>query len=331
MSEGIQDRLTAAEFASTTENISRRLLIFRRFYTVEEDERNYYADSTHDQSLWDITTRAWLLVGIEPDLKMSISAAQQLECQERKDKIFGLISLIDWGICGPLIPDYTQTEFEVAVSFFKALLNAWYEGGTRHTWDIAFAGAQVVRMLQLDNNPPGVPSAVEARRIEPVICLANAETNLERIHSKHPTWPGWRVSSGHLTKNDSGFSTWSLSGSDKCKVYLPFWVQDGNWIVLTRRAYSFSGFVLVREVVEGLGGPLIGRAFSGTFHTKEAPSANFRIYWDPEDLVIHSIMQEEMMDLSFDSRWYPTESVRRLNTAICRKGTPGSSYALRYD
>ena len=128
MSEGIQHHLEsilwAGKSSSIATNISRRLPVFRRFWTVPEYWRKYSNYSKRDQRLLDIARRAWLLVCFRDDIPILMSAARELECQERKDKIFGLISLIDWGGSAPLIPDYTQTELEVTVSFFQALLNA---------------------------------------------------------------------------------------------------------------------------------------------------------------------------------------------------------------
>lgn len=329
--------------SSPLSNISRRLPIFRRLYTMSVSEDNHHKRHTTCLGPSRICQRASGVVTSNCSLRMLIWAASDLACQERKDKIFGLISLIDWGISGPLIPDYTQTEFEVAVSFFKALLNARYQDGTRPERDIIQFSDTVVDMLELKDSSPGVPSAVEARRFEAGICLAYEGTNLERINSKHSFSKGWRVSSGHLTKSESGFSTWSQPEAYLDKVYLPFWAQDDDWIVpATSRVVNgeyVDACVLVREVIEGFGGPLIGHAFGvrvptyNYLDTREAPVPMFRIYWDTEDLVIHTIIVMQWMTrgMSSGSGGYLTESARVLNTAICRKETPGSSYALRCD
>lgn len=311
--------------------ISSRLLIFRSHYIMRVFLTNH---RRHTPDLYFTAKRAWYLLASDHDLETLIRAAGELNCQEWKDKVFGLISLIDWGISGPLIPDYTQTEFEVAVNFVKHLLNASYHGGNRPHKAIAGAISQVAHVLELGDNSPGVPSAIEARRLEPGICLANEDTNLEHIPFEHSVWRGWRVSSGHLTKTESRFSTWILPESDLGKVFLPFWVLDDDWIVLTSVGYPMA-FVLVREVVEGLGGPLIGHAFpcSDYLRTMKTADAEFRIHWDPEDLVIYSIMQEQWRESKSRALRLqdpnPAELVGALNTAICRKEAPGSSYALR--
>lgn len=323
--------------------IARRTLVVRRLYFMKVYEKNNYDPHTPSRSIRKISRRAWFLVASNYDIYMLLMATRGLECQERKDKIFGLISLIDWGISGPLIPDYTQNEFEVAVGFLKALLNAWYQGGIRPHENIPDISRQVMFMLRLDPNSPGVHSAIEARRMESETWPANEKMSLEHINSDHSVWPGWRVSSGHLTKSESGFSTWRLSESALGKVYLPFWVQGDDWIVMTGKDLVPS--VLVREVVGGLGGPLIGHVYtSDEFHTKQAPVVSFRIHWDPEDLVISAIVETQCVlereyflprlgriELSSRPRWNHTELRRALNTAICRKETPGSSYALRCD
>jgi hypothetical protein len=262
-----------------------------------------------------------------------MSAARELECQERKDEIFSRISLIDWGGSAPLMPDYTQTEFEVAVSFFQALLNAWkYQSGAVSLWGIPYVGNEVVHMLQLDNNSAGVSSALGARAMMPGMYLVGEETNVKCTHSHNENSTGWRVSSGHLTKSDSGFWTWSPPWSDKSKVYLPFWVKNGDWIVVAGENPIFTSFVLVGEAVEGFGGPLIGHAVSDTIDTEEeVVGVNFGIHWDPEDLVIYSTVEDEMMKLASHSERYSAEWVRALNTAVCRNRTPGSSYAFRCD
>lgn len=319
---GIRFRLLwsrwSGKFSLVATNVARRFPLFRRLWTVQEYWWNFLNMSEEGIDIQRTASTAQRLVDTEADLRTLLTAAYFLQCQERKDKIFGLISLIDWGPFALVVPDYTQTEFEIAVTLFQAFLELGQCDSLREQ-------GIVFDLLELDVKSNGVPSAIESRRVEPRTTLAGAETAVELAHSsRYEFSPGWRVSSGHLTKHDLGFVTWSTTGSDKSKVYLPSWVNGGDWIVSTgwhRRC------VVVREAAEGSGGRLIGHTILGEFDTREVAHANFGIHWDPEDLVIFDLVQFGIWKLAE----YSIEWVNVLHTAICKRDTPASSYAVRWD
>lgn len=336
MSEGILNQSMSirkfGKFFSVATNIAKRFPLFRRFWTMQEYWRKLSIASKDDDKLFEIARRAWLVVGSKTDLSTLILAATSLQCQERKDKIFGLISLIDWSAFTPIIPDYTHTEFEVAVHFFQALLNAQSDHRvTLGTFNLLRLCNNVVLMLALNIKSSGIPSALQSRHIETGPILAGGESAVEFTHSRHEISTGWRVSSEHLFKSDLGLSIWSPQGSEASKVYLPFWAKGGDWVVLAeQQTWTFSKrYVVVREVAEGFGGPLVGHAVSHGISAEKAARANFGIHWDPEDIIIYTMVEFEMMDMHFEIGQYSAEWIRMLNTAVCRKQTPSSSYAVR--
>lgn len=37
-----------------------------------------------------------------------------LQCRDVRDKLFGILAMVDWGDCRPIIPDYNMSAYEVA-------------------------------------------------------------------------------------------------------------------------------------------------------------------------------------------------------------------------
>lgn len=300
-----------------------RVPLFRRFWAVGEYQRKSLDGYKERQTFYDIAERVSLLVDSEAGVETLLRVASRLQCQDRKDYIFGLISLIDWGAFAPIVPDYTQTELEVAVAFYQAFLELGQcDVISRYGW--------VLYLLGLDIN--SVPSAIESRRIEPGTILAGGETAVDLSHSRYEILSGWRVSSEHFARGDLGFSTWSPPGSEEpYKVYLPSWAKAGDWVVRSEGTANLDRYVVVREAADGLGGRLVGHAISRTMHNKEVARADFGIHWDPEDRVIFDVVEWELMKLGkFESKGTPGW-VKALNTAVCKKQTPASSYAVRWD
>lgn len=178
----------------------------------------------------------------------------------------------------------------------------------------------------MDINSNGVPDALESRRVEPGTNFGGEEATIDFAHSRHGISTGWRVSGEQLATSNLGFLTWSPLGSDMSKTYLPSGAKGGDWVVAAGFC-SFTRFVVVREAAEGF--TLVGHAVSGGIDTEGVACAKFGIYWDSEDLVLYSVVQNEMRRLeTIEMARYSDEWVKALNTAVCKKQTPGSSYAL---
>jgi hypothetical protein len=334
MSDGISNHANAFDasgiVSTTLAAFTRKVPVLRRFGAMREYWWKSSNASKEDERLYHTARRAYLFVGPRNDLWTLIDTAALLQCQEKKDKIFGLLSLVDWGSFGSIIPDYTQTDFEVAVVFLRALLNAWKDQrGTLNLWNIPGVCSDVADLLELDINSDGVPRALESRRVEPGSSFVEEATAIEFAHSRHSISTGWLVSSEHLARSNLGFSIWSPLGSDKSKTYLPAGTKGGDWVVAAGFC-SFTRFVVVREAAEGF--TVVGHAISDGIDTEKVTSAKFGIHWDAEDLVVYSVVQNEMRRLgTSEVTKYSVEWLRALNTAVCKKQTPGSSYAVRCD
>lgn len=332
---GFHEILGTAECPSVVPNIGSRVLVIRRFWTVQEYWRNSLHDSRPDKRLLDVTMRANDLVGFETiryGIRDLILAAGALQCQEKRDRLFGLISLIEWGESPPIIPDYTQTSFEVAVSFFKASISAWrHQNGPSGPLEIVLSCEMAVKMLDLTIDSEGVSSALQSRQIETNLSFPLEACPKEYTHSRHDSYRAWRVSTEHLASNDSEFLTWSPPRSGKNTLLLPLWTKGGDWII---EADDIRRYLVVREATEGFGGPVIGRALTPSgraFETTTAARATFGIHWNPEDLVLYSVVQTEITRLISEGAEYSVEWVKALNTAVSNLQTPGSSYGFRCD
>lgn len=332
---GFYEILGFGKYPSVAPNIGSRVLVIRRFWTVQEYWRNSLHDSRPDRRLFDVITRANDVVGfgtIRYGISDLILVASALQCQEKMDRLFGLISLIEWGDSPPVIPDYTQTKFEVAVSFFKASISAWrHQTGPSGPLEIVWACEMAVKMLDLNIDSEGVSSSLQSRQIGPNWSFPLEACPIEYTHSRHDSYRAWRLSTEHLASNDSEFLTWSPPRSGRNTLLLPLWTRGGDWVV---EADDICRYLVVREATEGFGGPVIGHALTPSgreFQATTAPRATFGIHWSPEDLVIYSVVQTEISRLISEGAEYSVDWVKALNTAVCNIQTPGSSYGFRCD
>lgn len=101
---------------------------------------------------------------------------------------------------------------------------------------------------------------------------------------------------------------------------LPYWFREGDWILEPNKLGDFRGHVLVlREVADGFYSPILGRGRVISGARNIMADANFRIFWDAEDLLIHALVDD----------WSSGFFKKPVDVGVCKRDSPGSSYAIR--
>ncbi|KAG8169914.1 hypothetical protein KVR01_000659 [Diaporthe batatas] len=257
-----------------------------------------------------------------------LDTASGLRCADNKDKIYGIVSLLDWGPVRPVKPDYTKTDFEVALDFVLAIsrlrrhrMISSLTAVSKFTW----------RNLGLNLESDGVVEAVAARHGPP-----STPESKPRVSSTAMviTGPGYVIQPGSLS-DGPGCTTWTASRLNGWKIHLPPWARPGDFAVFSESLRMFSSPVLVRMVpfdapgtaIGDEGGLVIGHGFceASVYHGvfDEPHEHRFLIHWDVEDEMISSLVAERLSTVKTFSR----EWIHALGTGVCRRQTPVSSYA----
>lgn len=250
-----------------------------------------------------------------------------LQCEDNKDRIYGIISLLDWVPADPVKPDYTKTDFEVALDFILAISRLKGYGLSN---SLTAVSQFTRRNLGLTFGSDGVSDAVEARRGPPTIPPSKPKTSKTKFDLNGL---GYIVRPGSLSEGP-GYMTWTPSMLTSYKVYLPPWVKRGDFIVFSESACIFGNPIVLRLVPFDLRdyslgderGLLIGQGVceSSIYHELDNDSSKrrFRIRWDIEDEMVFNLVSQQLST----SERYSAEWISALNIGVCRKETPVSSY-----
>lgn len=261
-----------------------------------------------------------------------LDIASCLQCADKKDKVYGIVSIISWGNVAALTPDYTQTEFKIAVGFIHALSRL--EGASREDTCLQDASFLTAGNLNLNTKSSGVSDALDARRGDPAKAVTQTRMQFNApLFSSSIYALGWCLSGDCLDQSRPDYSIWSQTGQDH-DIYLPRWARPGDWVIQVR-CYAFGWFgecdcpvlLVMRNMADTLPGPLIGRGFGSIDETAVAPT-KFQIHWDAEDLVVLCLTVNNPRTMRRGSDdWLECF----LDVGVCKQQTPGSSYAIRRD
>jgi hypothetical protein len=242
-----------------------------------------------------------------------------LQCTQNRDKLYGIIPLLDWGNIVAPIPDYTKSDLEVALEFVIPMFDIF----RRHAAavDPCELCHSILVCLELNQRSEGILDAIEARRGIAEKNLAGLRLPIDAPSAKkmRNLAKGWRITSEHFIRREPSISVWKFPGNMKFEARLPHWVETGHWILQIDSAYYFSLLVL-GELTDGFASPILGQGYAGPVYAKEPADSHFHIYWDKEDLLLCSIMEEGISE---------TASQDQINTGVSRRENPGSSYAIR--
>lgn len=263
---------------------------------------------------------------INPDIEpwVLISMSGRLQCTNPKDKMFGIISLLDPGDFGSVFPDYTKSDFEVAVDLLRTL---WTIERLRNATNfdpfrLCYRFTRDFNLVCFESN--GVPKALEARNDPPRRASRAAETRLidPVPRARVPAFV-WRISAGDLSKDHGRFRTWNPPGHP-AEIFLPYWVNKYDWVICWETPFEET-FLVVREEAESLWMPVVGHGWCESFDTSDLVADAFEIRWNPEDALMFIITRFVLRrERERSGHW-----LEALNMGICKWETPGSSYGVK--
>ncbi|KAJ0116720.1 hypothetical protein J7T55_009870 [Diaporthe amygdali] len=277
----------------------------------------------------------------------------RLQCAVPRDKVYGIISLIEWGDVAPPTPDYAQSDLNVAVDFLEAVMKLWKTRADYAHSQIWRYLVITTRMLNLDTESQSLSDALKARRSPPKDCaLSAAKPRFEDSIIRLPA-PGWRLLSEDIDNSSSKLRNLRLPPPDyrdDCLLLLPRWARAGDWVIEVGsesykdlwykthdlrhiRPPTYTAVLIMREGTDGHCNTFIGYGFYATMDPSSYPcfkrafETHVDIYLDIEDGMIFLLRMKQLHELEMDSDstdWV----VDFLDTGVCKPQTPGSSYAI---
>lgn len=274
----------------------------------------------------------------------------RLKCEDPRDKVYGMISLIDWGDVPPLVPDYTHDDLEVAVRFIKSMMRlVESQQISEPIWKFFII---TIKLLSLNTKSRGVADALEERRGAPEDFSEGAAAMPTRGSTALLQQRGWRLSQEDIDKNASKLQDLQATPPKYPQTdvsLLPRWARANDWAieVETRPAHdlwyersdaryqmlpTYTPLLIMREGKRGHRNTLIGYGFYySNLRTSRRPwlkqegHATIDVYFEIEDAILFLWRMKLLYELHPDSKdWM----IPFLETSVCRQQTPGSSYAV---
>lgn len=274
----------------------------------------------------------------------------QLQCQEPRDKAYGIISLIDWGDVAPLEPDYTQNDLEAAVKFIEAIIRL---GQARELdepiWKFVIL---VVKLFNLNIGSPGLVEALKARRRSTKDCGVEATNTAPADQGIKLESLGWCLSSEDIDRNTSRLRDLQATPPqypDDDALYLPQWARADDWVIecgtqiphelwygrSDPRYYqmepTYIPLLVVGKETKGRQNARIGYGFYSPLKRFHAPRfkqdncAKVEINFGIEDLIIFLWKMKQLYELHPESKDWMFDF---LSTDVSKQRTPGSSYVI---
>lgn len=248
--------------------------------------------------------------------------AGRLLCEDPRDKVYGIVSMVDRGSFGvsPIVPDYTKTVFEVALDFLQKLAEFQLKSTPGFDGNLLHTGMTMVRNLTLTAESDGLCAAIKARR-EPLgeeEDLPRAGDDTPRLRVKQEYCWGVLISQENIDDSFQALFASDPTGGHEIKMLLPRQTMPGDWLI---RVDRYLGLV-ARGGVEGKYS-IIGKAIVDTKRYPWHEYQAFHISIDIEDVLVLFGAWPENDDFASQSNTWRREY---LDTRVCR--VPGSSCAI---
>lgn len=264
-----------------------------------------------------------------------------LQCVDLKDKVYGIISLVDWGNVAPPKPDYTKSDFEVAAEFLDAIMK--HLDAQEVDTPMRRYFAVTISNLKLDAASPELTNALAARRGPSKVCAAEPTIMPIQNSTLRLAIPahGWRVSAEEVEKNNAILKGLQPFGRDQ--IVLPQCIAAGDWVIDDPESqwfkkmwygrfdcglvHGFRPLLIMREAQKGDRNPFIGYGFQScdTRFYKREGGTFIDVYFGVEDGIIFYAKMKQLFEKDKDSTDWMLDF---LDTGVCKLETPGSSYGI---
>lgn len=284
-----------------------------------------------------------------------------LQCQDPRDKAYGIISLIDWGNIAPLEPNYKQNHLQVAVKFVEAIVKLGeVERLTEPIWKYVVL---IVKLFNLNVDSPGIADALNARH-HPAEDSTNEECQMDPEEERAAAMKafegpkigleclGWCLTPEDIDRNKSKLQDLEATPPQYPEydaLYLPRWAQADDWVIELEHQTphnlwygvpsdpryqlepNYIPLLVIGKGVEGHRKARIGYGFYSPlkkFHKpgfKQDNSATAYFYFDIEDSIIFLWKMKQLYELDLDSKDWMIDF---LDTDLSSKQQiPGPSFA----
>ena len=244
-----------------------------------------------------------------------------LKCQDPRDKVYGVLALIDWRGGPPLIPDYSRSPFSLALALSKIM----------RVERILFMAPELLRNLGVDKEDPDVKFGIVLRQRNRAGCL---QGQTREPHSLAPrkefkyTKQAWQLTEHDRVRRLAYKSeNPGLMCSRGYDIIAPPETRPGDWIIYglnlldqEARKPRHDGIVLRRV---GSVYAVIGRAIEvdpvGLLmeHDMKDPDVLVKMSFDYEDFLILAATHKQL------------SAKETIETGVCSE--PFSSFATLYE
>lgn len=263
-------------------------------------------------------------------LSTALGYVRGLKCTDPIDRIYGVLSTINWSNNDPIRPDYTKDRLEIAIEALEIVEEEDFDNTNRLRMV-----EQIVGILNLSGHPsPRLREAIQARRLEPPTQLAKSSPRSCRkfYHFKGRCLAyedeKWTLEGFAIPRHWAPISIQQQSGyvrppSLKPDILLPPVTRPGDWCITNNENKNL--ILIARPRLDGHL-DIVGKAL---FHHGHAgylfQGFDFTVRFGNEDLMVFLSSQAH----SFDLPDPPDDKIAEyLETRVC--GQPGSSYAIKW-
>lgn len=273
----------------------------------------------------------------------------RLRCEDPRDKVYGIISLINWGDIPPLEPDYTHNDVEVAIRFIEAIIQL---GKSEELGDPIWNYLIItIKLLGLNIQSRSFSEALDARRRAPgdwsqvpaMVPVKGASVRLQQH--------GWRLSPEDIDENSSKLQDLKATPPKYPRdiaLFLPQCSRVDDWVIEVetgpaknlwyerfdagfQRNPTYIPLLIMREGAQGHCNALVGYGFYSPLNIFNPPSfkqdepTDVDIHFDIEDAIIFLSKMKQLYELQQDSKdWI----VDFLDTGVCKQQALGSSWVI---
>jgi hypothetical protein len=267
---------------------------------------------------------------------------QDFLCADVRDKLYGILSLIDWGRGPTPTPDYSKDNFQVAVDAFSAITRC----GNRVNLEPNLYFARW--MLELFAVTPHTASLCQAIGMRSGRCEKDMLPRFQKLHIIAEPWLGVKIRDHHdhqdgLEEDDTKipqlwreqkmkFSTLRSDRHGPVSIFAPMNTRANDWYISARwyRPSDIGGHateLILRRSTNGrytFIGPTRSAAdvtneYMGATRVvqvraaKTVPKDSFQAFWQPEDLLV---LTWRLYQITFN-RALENQTSGFVNTRIC--------------
>ncbi|KAI0895284.1 heterokaryon incompatibility protein-domain-containing protein [Annulohypoxylon nitens] len=232
------------------------------------------------------------------NLRDAIILTQPLQCQDARDHVYGILSLINWEGKDPIMPDYSSSAFELAVKTVRKCIEMHKSTTLRHDDSDISIAKTITYMLGLYRDNDDLRAARDKRRqIPPPFIDMPLDQLLEKCQGCGCL--GWYIvyDNGWKLSNKPDWND-KPSLSDLIRIELPHSnayitvtsaVQPGDRLITPDSKFDSDHHIclVIRQSNDGeisIVGQGIRNKRGSTIDIQ--PAALFQVYFDPEDLIV---------------------------------------------